>query len=409
MNFLVESMKLVSVIILIIIMLKLKWDLGLTMFLASISLSFLFQIGFKGLLDNFYHTIMDLTTLKLIGIVVLVYFLSGILKRTKSMEGFVYPLQYLVTDYRLVLFLIASLLGLIPMPAGAMFSAPLLKEIGEENDLDSEAIMMSNYWFRHVWEFFWPLIPGVVLYVAVIGVSFREIMIMQFPLSIFALFIGFFWMYRNLEKIDNHKISNNTYKKYLLVFLNSVWPILLIISLVLFFKIDLLISLGLTILLLLIVKKISARSLREIVIHDLSGKIVIMIIGIMLFKQVLNSTNSLTLIALFLSETGINIWIILFFIPFLLGFLTGIITGFIGVGFPIILPLMLKDGSVNLSMAMFAYLGGFTGMMISPVHLCLTLTLEYLKVNVYQFYKKLYLNLFIFIVISTIYIILFNS
>ncbi len=403
-----ESIKLILVIILIIIMLRLRWDLGLTMFLASVSLSFLFHIGFQGLLYNIYLAIIDPTTLQLIGIVVLVYFLSGILKRTKNMEGIISPLQYMVNDYRLVLFLIASFLGLIPMPAGAMFSAPLLKEIGEENQMSSEDIMLSNYWFRHVWEFFWPLIPGVVLYVSVIGVSFREIMTAQFPLSIFALFIGFFWMYLNLGKRSKNRINHNNYKQNLLVFLNSVWPILLIIFLVLFCKANLLISLGITILLLLIVKGISARTFRKIIIHDISVKVVLMIVGIMIFKQILNSTNSLEPISQSLSAIGVNIWIILFFIPFLLGFLTGITAGYIGVSFPIILPLMINDGSINLSMAMFAYLGGFSGMMISPMHLCLALTVEYLKVDVSKFYKKLSLNLFVFIVISTAYILLFD-
>ena len=169
-----------------------------------------------------------------------------------------------------------------------------------------------------------------------------------------------------------------------------------------------LISLGINIILLLIVKRISARTFRKIIIHDISVKVVLMIVGIMLFKQILNSTNSLEPISQFLSAIGVNIWIILFFIPFLLGFLTGITAGYIGVSFPIILPLMIDDGSLNLSMAMFAYLGGFSGMMISPMHLCLALTVEYLKVDVSKFYKKLSLNLFIFIVISTAYILLLN-
>ena len=187
----IESIKLISVIVLIIIMLRLRWDLGLTMFLSSILLNFLFHISFKGLLYNIYFAVTDSTTLQLIGIVVLVYIMSGILKRTKSMEGIVYSLQQIVSDYRIILFLVASFLGFIPMPSGAMFSAPLLKEIGEENQMSPEEIMFSNYWFRHVWEFFWPLIPGVALYISIIGVSVRDIVITQFPLTIFALSIGF--------------------------------------------------------------------------------------------------------------------------------------------------------------------------------------------------------------------------
>ena len=404
----IESIKLISVIVLIIIMLRLRWDLGLTMFLSSILLNFLFHISLKGLLYNIYFAVTDSTTLQLIGIVVLVYIMSGILKRTKSMEGIVYSLQQIVSDYRIILFLVASFLGFIPMPSGAMFSAPLLKEIGEENQMSPEEIMFSNYWFRHVWEFFWPLIPGVALYISIIGISVRDIVITQFPLTIFALSIGFIWMHLTLRKINKNKITHANLNQNLFNFLKHGWPILLVLLLVISVKMNLLNSLIVTIILLLITKRVPFKTIQEIIVHDISIKIVFMIIGIMLFKQVLNNTNSLEPISQFLSETGISIWVIIFSIPFLIGFLTGIGVGFVGVSFPIILPLMANNGSINLSMAMFAYLAGFAGMMVSPMHLCLALTVEYLKVDVAKFYKKLSLNLLVLIVISSTYIIFFN-
>lgn len=389
-------------------MVRLRWDLGMIMFISSILLNFLFQISLKGLLYNIYLSVTDPTTLQLIGIVVLVYILSGILKRTKSMEGIVCSLQQIVNDYRIILFLIASFLGLIPMVSGAMFSAPLLKEIGEGNQMSPEEIMLSNYWFRHIWELFLPLIPGVVLYISIIGVSVRDIVIAQFPLTIFALSIGFIWMYLTLRKINKNKITHANLNQNLFTFLKHGWPILLVLLLVISVKMNLLGSLIITIILLLIIKRVSFRTIQEIIIHDISLKIVFMIIGIMLFKQVLNNTNSLEPISHFLSEKGINIWIILFIIPFILGILTGITAGFVGISFPIILPLMLNKGSLNLSMAMFAYLSGFIGMMVSPMHLCLALTAEYLKVDITKFYKKLSLNLLVLFVVSFVYIIFYN-
>ncbi len=402
-----ETIKLFFVIILIIVLLRLKWDLGLVMFSSSILLGFLFRLGFDEIAYNIYLTVIDPTTLQLIGIVVLVYVLSSILRRIRSMEGIVSSLQNIVADYRLILFMITSFLGLIPMPAGAMFSAPLLREIGKKNHMSSEEIMFTNYWFRHVWEFFWPLIPGVVLYISVIGVSLREIMIIQLPLSLFAIFIGFFWVYTHLESNNNCKINYKDWKPQLFTFFKSIWSILLIIILVLFFKINLLVALVLSIVLLSIIQRISIREFREIIFKDVSLKVIILIIGIMLFKQVLESTHSINQIPQIFSEIGINIWVILFFIPFTLGFLTGITTGFVGISFPILMPLMTQSGSLNISMAMFAYLAGFSGMMISPMHLCLTITIEYFKVNIFKFYKILLINLLIFIGISTLYIFLF--
>jgi len=400
------AVKLLVVIILIVVLLLIKLDLGLIMFLSSVLLGLLFKHGFYEFTNNFFLTITNYTTLELIGVIVLVYVFSSILLRTKSMEGIVSSLQSIVADYRLILFFIASFLGLIPMPAGAMFSAPLVRKIGEKNNLTPEEIMFSNYWFRHTWEFIWPLIPGVVLYSSVTGISLRDIMILQFPISIAALLIGFVWMYSHLKKSINDEINYKDLKNQILNFFKSVWSILLIVSLVLFANLDLLIALGITIIILIVIHKISVVTLKEIALRDISFKVIILIIGIMFFKQVLESTQGMNQIPQIFSAIGINIWVILFIIPFLLGFLTGITTGFIGISFPILMPLMIQGGSLNLSMVVFAYVAGFVGMMMSPMHLCFTVTVEYLKVNIFSFYKILAIHLLVLLVASSIYIYL---
>lgn len=400
------AVKLLVVIILIVVLLLIKLDLGLIMFLSSVLLGLLFKHGFYEFTNNFFLTITNYTTLELIGVIVLVYVLSSILLRTKSMEGIVSSLQSIVADYRLILFFIASFLGLIPMPAGAMFSAPLVRKIGEKNNLTPEEIMFSNYWFRHTWEFIWPLIPGVVLYSSVTGISLRDIMILQFPISIAALLIGFVWMYSHLKKSINDEINYKDLKNQILNFFKSVWSILLIVSLVLFANLDLLIALGITIIILIVIHKISVVTLKEIALRDISFKVIILIIGIMFFKQVLESTQGMNQIPQIFSAIGINIWVILFIIPFVLGFLTGITTGFIGISFPILMPLMIQGGSLNLSMVVFAYVAGFVGMMMSPMHLCFTVTVEYLKVNIFSFYKILAIHLLVLLVASSIYIYL---
>lgn len=408
MSILAESIKLFSITVLIVVLLRFRVDLGLTMFIASLTLSLLFQIGLKTLFYNIYLTIIDPITLLLIGTVVFVYMLSGILKRTRSMKDIVGSLECMVSDYRLILFFIASFLGLIPMTSGAMFSAPLAKEIGESNEMSPEEIMLSNYWFRHVWEFIWPLVPGVVLYTSMIGISSRELMVIHLPFSIFALLLGFFWMYLNIKKRNNSKTEHNNFRLQLWTFLKSAWSILLIILLVMFFKVHLLIALLISIVLLIVVHRVSGTMCLGIIRHDIPVKVVAMIVGIMLFKQILDTTNSLEPISRFLSEIGINIWVILFLIPLLMGSLTGMTAGFVGVSFPIILPLMMKDGSLNMSMAMFAYLAGFSGMMLSPMHLCFSLTVEYLQVDLTKLYKKLLPNVLILIIISFVYIFIFT-
>ena len=56
-----------------------------------------------------------------------------------------------------------AVVGLIPMPAGALFSAPLVQQAGDGVELSAEWKSAVNYWFRHVWEYWWPLYPGVII------------------------------------------------------------------------------------------------------------------------------------------------------------------------------------------------------------------------------------------------------
>jgi len=406
---LAEAIKIISVIILIVVLLGLKWNLGLIMFVSSVFLGILFQQGFYELATNLYLAIIDYTTLQLIGIIVLVYILSSILIRTKSMEGIEKSLQNIVSDYRLIVFFIASFLGLIPMPAGAMFSAPLLKEIGVKNNMSSEEIMFFNYWFRHIWEFVWPLIPGVLLYTSVTGLEIRQVMIFQSPLVFIALIIGLSWMYLSLKRKKNNEINSESPGQQWLLLFKSIWSILFIIFLVLFIKINLLIALTVTtIMLLIIYREILLPKLKEIIFYDISFKVVFLVVGIMFFKQVLENTNSMEQISLLFSALGINIWVILFFIPFLLGFLTGSTAGFVGISFPIIMPLLIQSGTLNMPMVIIAYVAGFSGMMMSPMHLCFTVTVEYLKADILKFYKRLSISIVGLIMISSIYVFYIN-
>jgi hypothetical protein len=98
----------------------------------------------------------------------------------------------------------------------------------------------------------------------------------------------------------------------------------------------------------------------------------------------------------------------LFSIPFVLGFLTGITVGFVGISFPMLMPLMTQGDTLNISMAIFAYVSGFVGMMMSPMHLCFAVTVEYLKVNIFKFYKMLILNLLTLIFLGSLYIYIFH-
>jgi len=397
-----EIIKLLAVIAVIIFLIKKKWKLEYVILLASLLAGVFFNLSPIQIGHNFVLALIDPATLKLIGIIVLVYILSGVLRKVESLRDLVDSLQGLVKDYRLTLAFIPALLGLIPMPAGAMFSAPMVKEVGGRVGLTPEEETFVNYWFRHIWEFVWPLFPGIILFAGLLKVEIQEVILVQFPLTITAVIVGFVWEYKYLKKdttlINKKDILFNLKKLFF-----GIWPILLIIILVLGTKTDLLFSLVIVILSLIFsnIKKLSLKMLKEIIRNDIDLSVVILIASIMIFKRILQVSGGIEIIPEAFAKLGVHPYIVLFIVPFFIATMTGMGTAALGIGLPVLLPIIVQ-GEANLYYAMLAFTGNFVGQMISPMHLCLVVTRNYFKVDMGKIYKMLILPLTIIILSSLV-------
>ena len=403
-----EIIKLLAVIAVIIFLIKKKWKLEYVILLASLLAGVFFNLSPIQIGNNFALALIDPATLKLIGIILLVYILSGVLRKVESLRDLVDSLQGLVKDYRLTLAFIPALLGLIPMPAGAMFSAPMVKEVGGRVGLTPEEETFVNYWFRHIWEFVWPLFPGIILFAGLLKVEIQEVILVQFPLTITAVIVGFVWEYKYLKKdtalINKKDILFNLKKLFF-----GIWPILLIIILVLGTKTDLLFSLVIVILSLIFsnIKKLSLKMLKEIIRNDIDLSVVILIASIMIFKRILQVSGGIEIIPEAFAKLGIHPFIVLFSIPFFIGMMTGMGTAALGIGLPVLLPIIVQ-GEANLYYAMLAFTGSFAGVMISPMHLCLVVTRNYFKADMGKIYKMLILPLTI-IILSALVLVMVRT
>ena len=167
-----------------------------------------------------------------------------------------------------------------------------------------------------------------------------------------------------------------------------MWPIVLVIILSIPFKVDLLISLLLTLALMMVTNRLDLRRTWNILRAGVPLKSLFVILSIMFFRQVLSSTGAVDQVPNALAMAGVSPPLILFFIPFLAGMLTGLSTGAVGVSFPVVMPLLIT-GSVDMGAVVLAYGAAFIGVLLSPVHLCLSLTRDYFKADWGPIYKML--------------------
>ncbi len=371
-------LKLAGLLALIVFLLRLRWNLGLVLLLAAALTGWLFGRPAADLVLDAVQAILDPLTLQLVGIVLLITFLGEVLRDTLQLEGLIRSLSDLFADTRWLLAAIPLLIGMLPMVGGAMFSAPMVDEASRGLNVDRENRTFLNYWFRHAMEPVFPLYPSLVVAAGLMGVPVQVLTVTQWPLFVAAVAGGVLFGLlgtRQLQIVDPNGRPQR--RETLALFLKSVWPILLVLGLSVVLKVDLILSLLVTLVLLAIVMRLGPRRLWQIA-RRTPLDIVPIIVGAMVFRRVLESSGAVQAVSASLAELGIPLAVVVFVVPFVPGFLTGLAVAAFAIGFPIVFPLVGPD-VVSSGYGLLAYTGGLVGLMLTPMHLCLSLTRSYFR------------------------------
>ena len=383
----IDLLKLVGVLALIVLLLRLKWNLGLVLLLASAATGLLFGRAPADLGSDALGAALDLLTLRLVAIVLLIMFFGEILRGTLRLEGLIRSLGDLFVDRRWLLPLMPMLIGLLPMVGGAMFSAPMVEEASQGLDLGRERRTFVNYWFRHTLESVFPLYPSLVLAASLMGVSPRTLTVTQWPLFVAAVAGGILFGLLGIRRVRSATCNRPSQRDTWLLLLKSIWPIGLVLGLTLVLGVDLIVSLLLTIAVLIAVHRLGPRQLLAFV-RKMPLDSVPVLFGAMIFRRVLETSHAVEVASEALAGLGIPLAITVFSVPMLAGLLTGLAVAAFAIGFPLVFPLCGPD-LVSSGYGLLAYAGGFAGLMLSPVHLCLALTRVYFKAEWGGVYRRL--------------------
>ncbi len=378
---------------------KKKIDLGLIILLASFLVGILCRMRITTILENFLFAVIEPTTLKLVGSILLIFILGNLLNEGGNLRNINSSLEALIKDRRVTLVIPSMLIGLLPVAAGAMLSAPIVEESGNKMGLTAENKTFLNYWFRHIWEYTWPLYPGLILVSAILNVPLERIVLAQLPLTLAAILSGCIFGLRKIPYEPSPGRQKSKIAKGICSFLLSAWPILAVVFFVLVLKLELILYLLIIILFVLITTKIKRKRLFVVLKNSISLRMILLIISVMVFKRVLENSGLLSKVPEIFNYLRISPLVVLFSIPLFIGLLTGLTHAFVGVAFPILLS-FIKINNPNLTYVMLAYAGGFAGVLLSPVHLCLIVTRNYFKANLSRGYKLLLLPVVFVVLIA---------
>ncbi len=184
---------------------RLGASLGLAILLFSVVLSLWSGTGIPGLVFQVQSFGMPENYLLPVVILLLLFFTES-LNKAGRMERTVAALKSWLNNKKMLLAGLPALVGLLPMPGGAIFSAPLVASIDGSGELDARQKVAINYWFRHIWEYWWPLYPGVILAIRYSELPTAIFLLIQIPFTIAAAIGGYFFI---LKKVKRENFRNS--------------------------------------------------------------------------------------------------------------------------------------------------------------------------------------------------------
>ena len=400
-----------SVFVLILVLSRLKLHLALSITAGAIVLGFLFGLGGFEIASEIPVGIVQPRTIGLVIITILLLSLSAIMQMSGQFEEIVRLAKLLLRRPAFAMAALPALIGLLPMPGGALFSAPMVESVAAESRLSGSVLSAINYWFRHLWEYWWPLYPGVILAITLTGISYGRVFILHNP-SIVVFFIKGHVLFCNKHNENHGKNAGpprGTKRKFLLA-TSSIWIIMLVwipIKYIVLLSIlpllpeglaaaaekylPLIIALVASVVWTIFFKGLKGSAVVKIFARKSSYAMAGLVMSVMIFQHILEQVGAAERIAEELLEFRVPVVLVVAALPFIGGMVTGLAVGFVGTSFPIVLALVgaLPENTSIYPYVVLAYGFGHMGQMVSPLHLCQIVSNEYFKTGFTDVYRRL--------------------
>ncbi len=367
----------------ILLLIRLKVNAGLAIFAGSLTVSLLI-LSPHSLPDLMLQTLLDHQTLRLLAIVASALTLSRLMEVKGLLTSLATTMERI--GPRLAMHLVPAVIGLVPMPAGALVSATALRDLAKRMGLTPEQATFINYWFRHLWEYSLPVYPAIITTSVILSVQLSSVVITLLPISALAIGFGTVLSYRMLKLKKSRETKEGMSKNIAYNLLRASWPIILVVALVLL-GLDAVIAFPLALALLACQQRVKWPESKMALKYGLDPKILFLLYAIMLYKAAIEGSDAAYALFSDMQNIGLAALTVLVALPFLMGFATGIGMGFVGISLPLLVPFLTLGSELNSYALLLAYTSGMVGILLSPVHLCLTLSAEYFKASLAKVYR----------------------
>ncbi|KKK42051.1 MAG: hypothetical protein Lokiarch_38050, partial [Candidatus Lokiarchaeum sp. GC14_75] len=181
-----------SFIIIIGIVLALsKFELGIILTVGAIGFAILAGVDILQMLIN---VLTNPSILLLIIIMTLLPILGGIMEESGLM---IEMIQKMGISKKSSLMMIPALFGLLPVPGGALMSAPIVQQIDSEGDANIKVSI--NIWFRHMLIIVYPLSSSLLIVSILTDINLYILVLSLIPGLIVMWLIGYITLVKNVS------------------------------------------------------------------------------------------------------------------------------------------------------------------------------------------------------------------
>ena len=381
----------------------------------------------------FGYVVMELVkadTLLLLVLIIGIMAFSAAMKRSGGMDAFSKALEGITPSSRIAMATAPLLIGTLPMPGGAILSAPLVDAMDPGRSRGRETLSAANYWFRHNLELVWPLYPSFVLSASITGLSVGRLMTLNAYSLPILFFLGLIFILPKVSTGSGERaavaLERPAFAKRLAQFGHSVMPLALLLGS--YVVVDILwrfFSPALTL-------DADTRTVLGRYLPILTGivvgsaaiwfgpagfgafrgsvsgntlKLVAVVAGIRIFSTLISIGGVAAAAAGELAAAGIPALVAVALLPFIAALVTGIGFGYVGLAFPIVLGLVPEGGAFPREAAIvLAGAFGYAGMMLSPLHVCMVVSAEHFGTGIVATIRRFAIPLGAFLVIALAYV-----
>jgi integral membrane protein (TIGR00529 family) len=364
----------------VLLLLVSRRSLAFGMAIAAVVLA-AFTLDLGGFGRALLDTISDPSVMLLALIVGLIPLIGGTMEASGEMERLVSNLRIGVRPF---LAFAPALLGMLPMPGGALLSAPLIERGAGHTAADVKAA--ANVWFRHALLLVYPLGPALIASAKIASLDVYAAIPYLIPAFLLTIGTGYAFL---LRRASGRLSQSGPFSvPGLLVPLGIILAAPLL-DLLLKGTIDLPVAeigttLGVSVSLVaaIAVGRLKIRDLGPIVRRMTPWKYSLIVLAMFAFLNVFTASGVPERIgAMTLPPVVLCV---------LIGSALGLITGRIQAPMSVVVPIYVSTyGAMSPPLFALTYFAVFLGYILTPIHPCISVSVEYFRTSMGPFVKRL--------------------